>query len=77
MTTQMNEEQIIENLEKLSPRYKRKALRKLIGDLGEMDTILEQNRKKLDAICEEQGIDFDSLEKDQREALIDRIIHEE
>ncbi len=77
MSPQLNEEQILEALSQLSPQGRRKVLRKLIGDLEELDRIVERNQEKLRAICQERGLDFSSLSEEEREELIDQILHEE
>jgi len=77
MCPQMNEQTVIESLEKLSPQGKRKALRKLIRGLGELDRMVERNQDKLRAVCRKRGIDFSRLNEQEKEELIDRILHEE
>ncbi len=76
MSPQLNEEQILEALNQLSPTGKRKVLSKLIGDLEEFDRIVDRNQEKLRAICIERGIDFSNLTEEEREELIDEILHE-
>ncbi len=76
MLPQLNEEQILEALNQLSPTGKRKVLSKLIGDLEEFDRIVDRNQEKLRAICIERGIDFSNLTEEEREELVDEILHE-
>jgi len=77
MSQQLNEEQILEALGRLSSRGKREVLRRLIGDLDELDRIVDRNQERLRAICAERGVDFSSLSDEEREGLIDRVLHEE
>jgi len=77
MSLQLNEEQILEALGKLSPQARTKALRKLIRDLDQLDRIVDRNQERLIALCKARGIDFKSLTDQEREELVDRILHED
>ena len=77
MSQPLDEKRIIEVISSLSPGGKRKALRKLLVDLGELDRLVDMRQEKLRAICREKGIDFSSLGDEGREELIDRILHGE
>jgi hypothetical protein len=77
MSRQVNEDEVLEALGSLSPRGKREVLRRLIGDLDEFDRMVDRNRERLRAICRERGLDFSSLSEEEKEALIDRMLHEE
>ena len=77
MHEQINEQQILRALKNLSPVGRRKVLRKLILDLDELDRLIDRNQEKLLALCRKQGIDFSRLSDEERENLIDQIIHEE
>jgi len=77
MAPQLNEEEVLKALSGLSPRGKHQALRRLISDLAELDRVVDQNQEKLLAFCRERGIDFACLSEDQKEKLIDQILHED
>lgn len=75
-TIEVNDEQILQALDQLSPAGRREALRKLIGALERLDRLVEQNRAKLEALSRTRGRDFSRLTEEDREALIDEILHE-
>ncbi len=75
-TIEVNDEQILRCLDQLSPTGRRAALRKLIGGLDQLDRLVEKNRGKLEALSRAKGREFSSLTEEEREALIDEILHE-
>ncbi|MEK7223439.1 MAG: hypothetical protein AAB156_04115 [Pseudomonadota bacterium] len=75
-TIEVNDEQILRCLEQLTPAGRRAALLKLIKGLEQVDRMVERNRVKLEALCRERGVQFSQLTEDEREALVDKILHE-
>ena len=75
-TIEVNDEQILRCLDQLSPTGRRAALRKLIGGLERLDRLVETNRRKIEALSRVKGREFSSLTEEEREALIDEILHE-
>ena len=72
---EVNEEQILIALEQLSPAARRVALAKLIGGLERLDRLVDRNREKIETICRDRGLDFSRLTEEEREALVDEILH--
>ena len=72
---EVNEEQILIALEQLSPAARRVALAKLIGGLERLDRLVDRNREKIETICRDRGLDFSRLTEEEREALMDEILH--
>ncbi|MBI3014431.1 MAG: hypothetical protein HYY65_05080 [Candidatus Tectomicrobia bacterium] len=72
---EVNEEQILIALEQLSPAARRLALAKLIGGLERLDRLVDRNREKIETICRDRGLDFSRLTEEEREALVDEILH--
>lgn len=72
---EINEDQILSALDQLSPAARRVALAKLIGGLERLDRLVERNRGKIEAICRERGVDFSRLTEEEREVLVDGILH--
>ncbi|HLC26945.1 MAG TPA: hypothetical protein VJM80_09260 [bacterium] len=72
---EVNEEQILIALEQLSPAARRVALGKLIGGLERLDRLVDRNREKIESICRDRGLDFSRLTEEEREALVDEILH--
>jgi len=77
MSQQLSDKQIIDAVSKLSPQARRKVLRKLIGGLEDLDRMIDQNQAKFQKFFKKRGIDFKSLNDEQREELIDKILHED
>ena len=75
-TIEVNDAQILQCLDQLSPSGRRAALVKLIAGLEKIDSLIDQNREKLDAICQAKGKDFSRLTEEERETLIDDILHQ-
>lgn len=73
---EVSDEQILSCLDQLSPQARRAALAKLIGGLERLDRLVEQNRERIEMICRERGLDFSRLTEEEREALVDEILHE-
>jgi len=70
------EEQIIQSLDDLSPKARRDALRRLLPKAGYLERALERNRPRVEAVARDRGLDWDSLSEEQREKLVDEILHE-
>ncbi len=75
-TIEANDQQILQNMDRLSPAGRRAALLKLVGGLERLDRLVERNRPKLEAMCRARGIDMVKLTEEEREALVDDILHE-
>jgi hypothetical protein len=73
---EVNDEQILSCLDQLSPSAKRAALAKLIGGMETLDRLVERNRAKIEAICRERGVEFSRLNEEEREGLVNQILHE-
>jgi hypothetical protein len=73
---EVTEQQIIESLRELSPAARREALRRLIQGGAYIDGLIERNRTRMDEICRRRGVDFAALSEEQKESLIDEILHE-
>lgn len=73
---EVNDEQILSCVDQLSPAARRVALSKLIGGLDRLDRLVEGNRRKIEVICRERGRDFSKLTEEERETLVDEILHE-
>jgi hypothetical protein len=73
---EVNDEQSLGCLDQLSPAARRKALARLIGGLEQLDRLVERSRGRIEAVCRERGLDFSSLTEEEREALVDDILHE-
>lgn len=75
-TIEVNDEQILRCLDQLSPEGKKAAMRKLLGGLERLDRLINQNREKIETVFRSRGVDFAKLTEEERERLVDAILHE-
>jgi hypothetical protein len=75
-TIEINDEQMLRCLDKLSQVGRLAAIQKLIGGLERLDLLMERNRLKLELVCQAHCVELSKLTKGEREALIDEILHE-
>ena len=76
MSSNLNEEMILEALGRLSAKARKQVLRRLLRDWDELERIISANQPRLEALCQERGLDFVRLNEEQREALLEQILHE-
>jgi len=77
-TVQLTTEQVIDLVRQLPPERKREVLFALASDSqsspeGRM-AVAEQQLRRL---CDDRGLDWDTMSEDEREALADDLIHED
>lgn len=70
------EDQILASLDQLSPQARHEAIRRLIPGASYLERAIERNRARIDEIARERGLDWQSLSDEQRERLVDDILHE-
>nr|MBI3613813.1 hypothetical protein [Nitrospirota bacterium] len=75
-TIEVNDQQILRSLDQLSPAGRRAALLKLVDGMERLDRLIEHNRPKLEAVCRARGLDVLRLSEEEREALVDEVLHE-
>lgn len=73
----LRESQVVELIQQLSPEGKRAVLRTLILDLDQFELLVDYGNERIRALCQQRGIDWDSLSEEERERLIDDLLHEE
>ena len=76
VTLTVPESQVIEWVRQLSPKAKQNALRALIPDLDRLDVLVDYGIRRMQQLCAEHGIDWDSLTEDERQQLVDNMLHE-
>lgn len=74
---EVNDDQIVECLDKISPVARRRALQKLLAGWEMFDRLVDRNRDKFKEICQKQGLDFDDMTEEERLAFVDKLLHEE
>jgi hypothetical protein len=70
------EEQILESLDQLSPKARQEAVRRLLPTARYLERAVQRNRARIEAVSQERGLDWNTLTEEQRERLIDEILHE-
>ena len=72
----LRESQVVELARHLSPEGKRAMLRTLIPYLDQFESLVGYGHERMQALCKQKGIDWDSLSEEERERLIDDLLHE-
>jgi hypothetical protein len=76
ITLTVPESQIIEWVRHLSPQTKQAVLRALIPELDELEALMAYGSQRMRQLCAERGLDWDSLSEDERQQLVDELLHE-
>jgi len=75
-TLQLTEDQVVDLVRQLSPTQKLSVLRLIIPEMDRMDSLVEYGSQRMREICAERDVDWDSLGEPERQALIDKMLHE-
>ena len=75
-TVTLSEEQVLEMARQLSPSEKRKLLRVLIPEMDRFESFVDYGEQKARQVSAQRGLDWDQLNAEQRERLVDDILHE-
>lgn len=76
VTLTVPESQVVEWVRQLSPKAKRDVLKVLVPELDELDELVEYGSQRMRQLCAERGIDWNSLTEDDRQRLVDELLHE-
>lgn len=76
VTLTVPESQIVEWMRQLSPQTKQTVLRVLIPELDELESLVDYGSQRIRQLCAERGLDWDSLAEDERQELVDKLLHE-
>jgi hypothetical protein len=76
ITLEVPESQVVEWVQQLSPVAKQAVLRALIPRLDELEALVDYGSQRVRALCAERGLDWDGLTEDERQRLIDELLHE-
>jgi hypothetical protein len=77
VTFEVSESQVVEWVQQMSPEAKHDVLRALIPRLDALETLLDYGRVRVRALSSERGLDWDSMAEQDRELLIDELLHED
>ena len=61
----------------ISPSAKQEVLKALIPRLEAFEALVDHGNQHMRALCAERGLDWDSLTEDERERLIDELLHDD
>lgn len=72
----VSEDQILGLLDQLSPTARKEAIKKLLTEPDYIDHAIQRNRPRIEEIARKRGLDWNALNDEQRQALVDEILHE-
>jgi len=75
VTLEVPESQVVEWIRRLSPAGKQAVLRALIPLLDEFEHMVDYGDERIRALCAARGLDWDRLGEDERERLVDTLLH--
>ncbi len=76
ITLEIPESQLVEWVQRLSPSVKQSVLRALIPEMDALEQLLQYGNERIRAVAAQRGVNWDNLNEQQREKLIDEILHE-
>ncbi len=76
VTLTVPESQVIEWVRQLSPKAKLDVLRTLVPELDELEALVDYGGQRMRDLTAKRGIDWDSLTENERQQLIDELLHE-
>ncbi len=76
ITLEIPESQLVEWARRLSPSVKQSLLRALIPEMDALEQLLQYGNERIRDVAARCGIDWNSLNEQQREKLINDILHE-
>ena len=72
----VNEKQILDSLDRLSPKGRREAVLRLVAGAATLDRTVETLQPRVIALARQRGLDWTRLSDEERERLVDDILHE-
>jgi hypothetical protein len=73
---EVSEQQIVDALDRLSPKGRREAVRRLIAGASVLDGTIDALQPRLAEIARQRGLEWAKLSDEERERLVDEILHE-
>jgi hypothetical protein len=71
-----SDKQILDSLDRLSPRGRREAVLRLVAGASALDRTVERFQPQIIALAKQRGLDWTRLSDEERERLVDDILHE-
>lgn len=76
ITVEIPEQQVVSMVEQLSTPAKHEILKRLVADYDQWNVMVDAAEERMRALCIQRGLDWDSLDENQRFQLIDTLLHE-
>lgn len=73
---EVSEQQIVDALDRLSPKGRREAVRRLIAGASVLDRTIDVLQPRIVEVARQRGLDWTKLSDEERERLVDEILHE-
>jgi hypothetical protein len=73
---EVSEQQILDSLDGLSPKGRRAAVLRLVVGASTLDCFVDDLQPRLITLARERGLDWTPLADEERERLVDDILHE-
>lgn len=71
-----SDKQILDSLDRLSPRGRREAVLRLVAGASALDRTVERLQPQIIALAKQRGLDWAGLSDEERERLVDDILHQ-
>jgi hypothetical protein len=68
--------QVVEWVQQLSPEAKQSVLRMLFPRLDQLEALVDCGSWRGRALCAERGLDWDGMTEEERQRLVDELLHE-
>lgn len=72
----VTEEQILDSLDRLSPEGRREAVLRLVAGALTLERTVDSLQPRLIAMATQRGLEWARLSDEERERLVDNILHE-
>ena len=76
VTLEVPESQLVQWVQQLPPAAKQSVLRALISGLDDLESLVDYGSERIRELCARRGIDWDKLSDDERQRLVDDLLHE-
>ncbi len=73
---EVSEQEILDALDRLSPRSRREAVRRLIAGASTLDRIVDTLQPRIVDVARQRGLNWVGLSDEERERLVDDMLHE-
>ena len=77
VTLEVSEAQVVEWVQQMSPEAKQYLLRALVPRLDAFETLVSYGEERIHALAGERGLDWELMSEQERERLIDGLLHED